>query len=209
MIQLSEISISICALSTGNKYCSYWAWRVAFLLHHDVTAVLFVGFSCRPFMMTSVAAPMVVDDDQAVSEQNIWAEILKQTKSGPTFTTGHILLAGDCSVGKRSLVSRLRKEEVSGDDAGGIDAGMDFTYVDYEEGIDEAGEVEFSGRISIWTVEEDDVEQNLLQFAVNPQNAKSTVISIVADISRPWSMVASLEKYVQNRLNSRLDGYKR
>lgn len=56
---------------------------------------------------------------------------------------------------------------------------------------------EITARIGLWTLEDEEVANELLQLALNRNNVAESIILVTLDMSKPWELVNSLTKWLR------------
>eukprot|EP01091_Cochliopodium_minus_P008471 TRINITY_DN1928_c0_g1_i1.p1 TRINITY_DN1928_c0_g1~~TRINITY_DN1928_c0_g1_i1.p1 ORF type:complete len:430 (-),score=156.64 TRINITY_DN1928_c0_g1_i1:49-1338(-) len=128
---------------------------------------------------------------QDTENNNLWRNILqnasKEKYSVPSKT---VLIVGDAGSGKASLISRIHKLDFEDSITKGM--GLDYSYDDiYDNSQD------LVGRINFWRLEGEDMHKHLTKFVVNEQTIEDTLIVITLDLSSPWNLVQSLNKWLK------------
>ncbi|KAJ8041986.1 Cytoplasmic dynein 1 light intermediate chain 2 [Holothuria leucospilota] len=127
------------------------------------------------------------DEDE---QQNLWSSILSEVSSHtssklPACKT--VIVLGEDESGKTTLISRLQGVE---DPKKGF--GLEYLYLDVrDEDRDD------STRCGVWILGGEDDYQDLLRFALTAESLEHTLILIVVDMSQPWNIIDSLEKYTR------------
>ncbi|XP_033123744.1 cytoplasmic dynein 1 light intermediate chain 2-like [Anneissia japonica] len=121
-------------------------------------------------------------------QQNLWYSILGEVSthsSSKLPANKSILVLGDDESGKTSMVARLQGNE---DPKKG--SGLEYTYLDVrDEDRDDIA------RCGVWLLDGDDDHSRLLQFALTADNIEDTLVILVVDMSQPWNVKASLDKW--------------
>ncbi|KAF4315728.1 hypothetical protein BBO99_00009185 [Phytophthora kernoviae] len=119
--------------------------------------------------------------------------------------TANLLVVGDAESGKSALLSRLDEtklgvsEAAEAADAHAVDTLLAYTTVDVldprakESGGDASEDV--MAHIGTWSLNDLSLK-DLIKIAVKPQNLQKTVVAIVLDMSRPWTIKSSLEQWL-------------
>ncbi|KXJ23784.1 Cytoplasmic dynein 1 light intermediate chain 2 [Exaiptasia diaphana] len=99
-----------------------------------------------------------------------------------------ILLLGNDESGKSTLISKLRGKE---DDIS-KGHGLEYTYLDvHDEELDDYT------RLNVWILDGDARNKTLLNYALTPQNANDSLIVLVVDSSKPWTIMDSLHSWTE------------
>ncbi|XP_075877107.1 cytoplasmic dynein 1 light intermediate chain 2 isoform X2 [Nelusetta ayraudi] len=120
--------------------------------------------------------------------QNLWTSILSEvsTSSSSKLPTGkNILVFGEDGSGKTSLMSKLQ-----GADHNKKGRGLEYLYLSvHDEDRDDLT------RCNVWILDGDLYHKGLLKFAVSPQSLPNCLALFVVDMSRPWTIMESLQKW--------------
>jgi len=96
---------------------------------------------------------------------------------------------GDNCTGKTSLLSKLRSP---GDEEIKKGSGLEFAYVNvHDEERDE------HARLNVWILDGDGYHKDLLNYVVNADCIRNIVVIIAVDISRPWTIMDSLDQWTR------------
>ncbi|XP_052416879.1 cytoplasmic dynein 1 light intermediate chain 2-like isoform X1 [Carassius gibelio] len=125
------------------------------------------------------------EDDEG---QNLWSSILSEvsTRSSSKLPSGkNILLFGEDGSGKTTLMSKLQGAEHNK-----RGRGLEYLYLNVQdEDIDDLT------RCSVWILDGDLYHKGLLKFAVTAESLKDSLVVFVVDMSRPWTIMESLQKW--------------
>uniref|UniRef100_A0A671TMB2 Dynein light intermediate chain n=1 Tax=Sparus aurata TaxID=8175 RepID=A0A671TMB2_SPAAU len=120
--------------------------------------------------------------------QNLWTSILSEvsTRSSSKLPSGkNILVFGEDGSGKTSLVAKLQ-----GADHNKKGRGLEYLYLNvHDEDRDDLT------RCNVWILDGDLYHKGLLKFAVSAQSLPDCLAVFVADMSRPWTIMESLQKW--------------
>ncbi|XP_041641622.1 cytoplasmic dynein 1 light intermediate chain 2 isoform X2 [Cheilinus undulatus] len=120
--------------------------------------------------------------------QNLWTSILSEvsTRSNAKLPSGkNILVFGEDGSGKTSLMSKLQGAEHNKKGRG-----LEYLYLSvHDEDIDDLT------RCNVWILDGDLYHKGLLKFAVPAQALPNCLAVFVADMSRPWTIMESLQKW--------------
>ncbi|XP_006004093.1 cytoplasmic dynein 1 light intermediate chain 2 isoform X2 [Latimeria chalumnae] len=139
-----------------------------------------------------LAAPGAGEPGEITSEeeegQNLWSSILSEvsTRSRSKLPSGkNILVFGEDGSGKTTLMAKLQ-----GADHNKKGRGLEYLYLNiHDEDRDD------HTRCNVWILDGDIYHKGLLKFAVSADTLKDTLAVFVADMSRPWSIMESLQKW--------------
>jgi dynein light intermediate chain 1 len=142
-------------------------------------------------------------DANSSDKDSIWQQVLAQSaKKTQPLPSKTILLLGERNTGKSCLSARLRGQDVvEGSKGGGV--ALDYGYLDIllsEENDD------LLDRVDIWTLEGELGFANMLDLAINENTAAKSLALIALDLSQPWALVETLEKWIkvlENHLEAR------
>ncbi|TRY69775.1 hypothetical protein DNTS_006005 [Danionella cerebrum] len=120
--------------------------------------------------------------------QNLWSSILSEvsTRSSSKLPSGkNILLFGEDGSGKTTLMAKLQGAEQNKKGRG-----LEYLYLNVQD--EDRDDVT---RCSIWILDGDLYHKGLLKFAVTTESLKDTLAIFVVDMSRPWTIMESLQKW--------------
>ncbi|KAI3377570.1 hypothetical protein L3Q82_008733 [Scortum barcoo] len=108
------------------------------------------------------------------------------TRSSSKLPSGkNILVFGEDGSGKTSLVAKLQ-----GADHNKRGRGLEYLYLNvHDEDRDDLT------RCNVWILDGDLYHKGLLKFAVSAQSLRDCLAVFVADMSRPWTVMESLQKW--------------
>uniref|UniRef100_A0A8C2W9K8 Dynein light intermediate chain n=1 Tax=Cyclopterus lumpus TaxID=8103 RepID=A0A8C2W9K8_CYCLU len=119
---------------------------------------------------------------------NLWTSILSEvsTTSSSKLPSGkNILLFGEDGSGKTALMAKLQ-----GADQNKRGRGLEYLYLNvHDEDRDDLT------RCNVWILDGDLYHKGLLKFAVSAQSLADCLAVFVADMSRPWTIMESLQKW--------------
>ncbi|XP_037612909.1 cytoplasmic dynein 1 light intermediate chain 2 isoform X1 [Sebastes umbrosus] len=120
--------------------------------------------------------------------QNLWTSILSDvsTRSNAKLPSGkNILIFGEDGSGKTALMAKLQ-----GADHNKRGRGLEYLYLNvHDEDRDDLT------RCNVWILDGDLYHKGLLKFAVSAQSLPDCLAVFVADMSRPWTIMESLQKW--------------
>uniref|UniRef100_A0A6Q2Y8N5 Dynein light intermediate chain n=1 Tax=Esox lucius TaxID=8010 RepID=A0A6Q2Y8N5_ESOLU len=120
--------------------------------------------------------------------QNLWSSILSEvsTRSRSKLPSGkNALILGDTGTGKTTLIAKLQgvEEYVKG-------RGLEYLYFNvHDDDIDD------HAMCNAWILDGDLYHKGLQKFAVCGENLADTMALLVVDMSRPWLVLDSLQKW--------------
>uniref|UniRef100_A0A3Q4BQK5 Dynein light intermediate chain n=1 Tax=Mola mola TaxID=94237 RepID=A0A3Q4BQK5_MOLML len=125
------------------------------------------------------------EDDEG---QNLWSSILSEvsTRSSSKLPSGkNILVFGEDGSGKTTLMAKLQ-----GTDHNKKGRGLEYLYLNvHDEDRDDLT------RCNVWILDGDLYHKGLLKFAVSAQSLADCLAVFVVDMSRPWNIMESLQKW--------------
>ncbi|KAF8261673.1 dynein 1 light intermediate chain [Lactarius quietus] len=128
--------------------------------------------------------------------QDLWSSILNSVSSSRSIPAKNVLVLGQSSTGKSTLVSALLQKPPS-------DAGKDEPRTDFALGYDWAdirdeGEEDILARLSVYTVPSSAPSYTaLVPHFLQPQSAlPHTAVVIVLDWTRPWTFLEELHTWL-------------
>uniref|UniRef100_A0A8D3BIU6 Dynein light intermediate chain n=1 Tax=Scophthalmus maximus TaxID=52904 RepID=A0A8D3BIU6_SCOMX len=125
------------------------------------------------------------DDEEG---QSLWSSILSEvsTRSSSKLPWGkNIVVFGEDGSGKTSLMAKLQ-----GADHNKKGRGLEYLYLSvHDEDRDDLT------RCNVWILDGDVYHKSLLKFAVSAQSLPDCLAVFVADMSRPWTIMESLQKW--------------
>lgn len=120
--------------------------------------------------------------------QNLWSSILSEvsTRSSSKLPSGkNILVFGEDGSGKTTLMAKLQGAEHNKKGRG-----LEYLYLSvHDEDRDDLT------RCNVWILDGDLYHKGLLKFAVSGESVRDSLAVLVADMSRPWSIMESLQKW--------------
>ena len=137
---------------------------------------------------TSTSSSMETQDKNG--GQNVWTMLLNDislssTPSRFTDTKGCLVLGDDLS-GKSSIVSAMQ-----GSDDHHRGSALDFVTMEIQD-----DDVDETGYCNMWVMDGHLAHRNLLQFALPKDMFSHTIGVIVVDMSQPWNIPESLDKWI-------------
>ncbi|XP_058486277.1 cytoplasmic dynein 1 light intermediate chain 2 isoform X1 [Solea solea] len=128
------------------------------------------------------------DNNEDEEGQNLWSSILSEvsTRSSSKLPPGkNILVFGDHGSGKTSLMAKLQ-----GTDHNKKGRGLEYLYINVQD-----EDRDDLTRCNVWILDGDIYHKGLLKFAVSAQSLPDSLALFVADMSRPWTVMESLQKW--------------
>ncbi|XP_056134682.1 cytoplasmic dynein 1 light intermediate chain 2 isoform X2 [Lampris incognitus] len=120
--------------------------------------------------------------------QNLWSSILSEvsTRSSSKLPSGkNILIFGEDGSGKTSIIAKLQ-----GSDQNKRGRGLEYLYLSvHDEDRDDLT------RCNVWILDGDLYHKGLLKFAVSAKSLADSIAVFVVDMSRPWTIMESLQKW--------------
>uniref|UniRef100_A0A8D1BYC2 Dynein light intermediate chain n=1 Tax=Sus scrofa TaxID=9823 RepID=A0A8D1BYC2_PIG len=120
--------------------------------------------------------------------QSLWSSILSEvsTRARSKLPSGkNILVFGEDGSGKTTLMTKLQ-----GAEHGKKGRGLEYLYLSiHDEDRDD------HTRCNVWILDGDLYHKGLLKFAVSAESLPETLVIFVADMSRPWTVMESLQKW--------------
>ncbi|XP_034048232.1 cytoplasmic dynein 1 light intermediate chain 2 isoform X2 [Thalassophryne amazonica] len=120
--------------------------------------------------------------------QNLWSSILSEvsTRSSSKLPSGkNIVVFGEDGSGKTTAMAKLQ-----GADHNKKGRGLEYLYLSvHDEDRDDLT------RCNVWILDGDLYHKGLLKFAVSAQSLRDCLAIFVADMSRPWTIMESLQKW--------------
>ncbi|XP_028295470.1 cytoplasmic dynein 1 light intermediate chain 2 isoform X1 [Gouania willdenowi] len=128
------------------------------------------------------------DNNEDEEGQNLWSSILSEvsTSSGSKLPSGkNILLFGEDGSGKTTLMAKLQGAEHNKKGRG-----LEYLYLSvHDEDRDDLT------RCNVWILDGDLHHKGLLKFAATAKSLADCLAVFVADMSRPWTIMESLQKW--------------
>ncbi|XP_035680572.1 cytoplasmic dynein 1 light intermediate chain 1-like isoform X2 [Branchiostoma floridae] len=125
------------------------------------------------------------DEDEG---KNLWSTILSDVStqsSSKLPSCKSIIVAGEDESGKTTLIAKMR-----GDDELKKGAGLEYFYLEvHDEDRDD------HTRCGVWVMDGDSHHRGLLRFALSAENIEHTLVMLAVDMSRPWTILESLQKW--------------
>ncbi|CAI5727194.1 hypothetical protein KXD40_005525 [Peronospora effusa] len=138
-----------------------------------------------------------------MDEENLWQQMLRDCSVRSKLPVVNLLLVGDAECGKSALLSRLdeakRGPSQTTNETHTVDTILAFKTLDVldphvKESGDDASE-DVMAHICTWSLNDLTLE-DLIKIAIKPQTLQTTVVAIVLDLSRPWTIKSSLEQWL-------------
>ncbi|XP_023646646.1 cytoplasmic dynein 1 light intermediate chain 2 isoform X2 [Paramormyrops kingsleyae] len=139
-------------------------------------------------LLSAPGAGDTLENNEEEEGQNLWSSILSEvsTRSSSKLPSGkNILVFGEDGSGKTTIMAKLQ----------GIEhikkgRGLEYLYLSvHDEDRDDLT------RCNVWILDGDLYHKGLLKFAVSADSLKDTLAVLVADMSRPWTVMESLRKW--------------
>ncbi|XP_030619976.1 cytoplasmic dynein 1 light intermediate chain 1 isoform X2 [Delphinapterus leucas] len=136
--------------------------------------------------LTSGNGGAAAGDDE--DGQNLWSCILSEvsTRSRSKLPAGkNVLLLGEDGAGKTSLIRKIQgiEEYKKG-------RGLEYLYLNvHDEDRDD------QTRCNVWILDGDPYHKGLLKFSLDAISLKDTLVTLVVDMSKPWTALDSLQKW--------------
>ncbi|MGH0119623.1 UNVERIFIED_CONTAM: hypothetical protein FKN15_058074 [Acipenser sinensis] len=126
-----------------------------------------------------------IEDEEG---QNLWSSILSEvsTRSLSKLPSGkNILVFGEDGSGKTTIMAKLQGAEHNKNGRG-----LEFLYLSvHDEDRDD------QTRCNVWILDGDLYHKGLLKFAASAESLTDTLAVFVADMSRPWTIMESIQKW--------------
>jgi len=146
-----------------------------------------------------------VSMNQPNKQTNMWQEILREAMPKKDIENTNVFVFGDKMTGKRSLFKVMNRIIFTDDDDSykrllQIDEEsskfglLDYTFLNIKNNSEENSEV--IGKLSVWIMNEYIDKDKILTF-LKPENITNCICLIVVDLSRPWLIKESLEKWIK------------
>ncbi|KAJ8249409.1 hypothetical protein GJAV_G00234490 [Gymnothorax javanicus] len=120
--------------------------------------------------------------------QNLWSAILSDvsTRSSSKLPSGkNILVLGEDGSGKTTIMAKLQGAEHNKKGRG-----LEYLYLSvHDEDRDDLT------RCNVWILDGDLYHKGLLKFAVTAETLQDTLAVLVVEMSRPWAIMESLQKW--------------
>ncbi|ELW56773.1 Cytoplasmic dynein 1 light intermediate chain 2 [Tupaia chinensis] len=129
-------------------------------------------------------APFAKKNFDSQSRSSILSEV--STRARSKLPSGkNILVFGEDGSGKTTLMTKLQ-----GAEHGKKGRGLEYLYLSvHDEDRDD------HTRCNVWILDGDLYHKGLLKFAVSAESLPETLVIFVADMSRPWTVMESLQKW--------------
>uniref|UniRef100_A0A8C9W408 Dynein light intermediate chain n=1 Tax=Scleropages formosus TaxID=113540 RepID=A0A8C9W408_SCLFO len=139
-------------------------------------------------LSSAAGAGDTLDTTEDEEGQDLWSSILSEvsTRSRSKLPSGkNILVFGEHGSGKTTIMAKLQgTEHVK------KGKGLEYLYLSvHDEDRDDLT------RCNVWTLDGDLYHKGLLKFAVSASSLRDSLAVLVADMSRPWSIMESLRKW--------------
>ncbi|KAF7664752.1 hypothetical protein LDENG_00167580 [Lucifuga dentata] len=143
-----------------------------------------------PVLEKQLPGAVVAGDNNNEEEegQNLWTSILSEvsTRSSSKLPSGkNILVFGEDGSGKTTIMAKLQ-----GADHNKKGRGLEYLYLNvHDEDRDDLT------RCNVWILDGDLHHKGLLKFAVSTHSIHDCLAVFVVDMSRPWTIMESLQKW--------------
>ncbi|XP_045065953.1 cytoplasmic dynein 1 light intermediate chain 2 isoform X2 [Coregonus clupeaformis] len=142
----------------------------------------------KKFLGAAGAGDTMENSNEDEEGQNLWTSILSEvsTRSSSKLPSGkNILVFGEDGSGKTTIMAKLQGAEHSKKGRG-----LEYLYLNvHDEDIDDLT------RCNVWILDGDLYHKGLLKFAVTAESLNDSLAVFVADMSRPWTIMESLQKW--------------
>ncbi|KAJ8400450.1 hypothetical protein AAFF_G00395740 [Aldrovandia affinis] len=140
-------------------------------------------------LLGAAGAGDTLENDNADEEgQNLWTSILSEvsTRSSSKLPSGkNIVVFGEDGSGKTTIMSKLQGAEHNKKGRG-----LEYLYLSvHDEDRDDLT------RCNVWILDGDLYHKGLLKFALSVESVQDTLAVFVVDMSRPWTIMESLQKW--------------
>ena len=136
-------------------------------------------------------------------QTNMWQEILREAMSKKEIEDANIFIFGDKLTGKKSLIRVINKDLIpkeiddnkkllSLDELAPKYGMIDYTYLNVTK-LNEK-ETESIGKMGVWIVNET-IDKDTFVSLIKPEYIIKCICLIVVDLSRPWTIKDSLNKW--------------
>ncbi|KAF1783129.1 P-loop containing nucleoside triphosphate hydrolase [Phytophthora cactorum] len=135
--------------------------------------------------------------------EDLWQQMLRDCSVRSKLPVANLLVVGDAESGKSALLARLDEAKSTpsetADETHAVDTLLAFKTLDVldprakESGGDASEDV--MAHIGTWSLNDLNLK-DLIKIAVKPQTLQKTVVAIVLDLSRPWTIKGSLEQWL-------------
>ncbi|KAL3663460.1 hypothetical protein V7S43_011349 [Phytophthora oleae] len=135
--------------------------------------------------------------------EDLWQQMLRDCSVRSKLPAANLLVIGDAESGKSALLTRLDEAKLApaetADESHAVDTLLAFKTLDVldprakESGGDASEDV--MAHIGTWSLNNLSLK-DLIKIAVKPQTLQKTVVAIVLDLSRPWTIKSSLEQWL-------------
>ncbi|GAU97915.1 hypothetical protein RvY_09135 [Ramazzottius varieornatus] len=139
-------------------------------------------------LSSSASSDYLVKDANRKDSDNQWSAILNEVRISTSnrLTEKNVLVLGDRETGKSDLIARLiGKESVS-------PSGVGLEHVSIPVKDDEREDVT---QINAWVLEEEYFASSLMPLVLNEKTLDKTVVWLFINMTKPWNIVQSLEKW--------------
>jgi dynein light intermediate chain 1 len=141
-------------------------------------------------------------------DEDLWSAILNDVAASSSRNrpqlTKTLLVLGDVSSGKSTLVDRLCQIAKSHPIGGKFPlsgCSLEYRFIDVQDEDTD----DFLDRMGVWILDGVVWHSQLLPFVLKTDTLRHTMVMIVADLSQPWNVMESLERWaevVQKHINS-------
>ncbi|KAE8894996.1 hypothetical protein PF003_g21015 [Phytophthora fragariae] len=132
------------------------------------------------------------------SGEDLWQQMLRDCSVRSKLPAANLLVVGDAESGKSALLARLDEAKLApseaADEARAVDTLLAFKTLNVLDPRAKESE-DVMAHIGTWSLNDLNLK-DLIKIAVKPQTLQKTVVAIVLDLSRPWTIKSSLEQWL-------------
>jgi dynein cytoplasmic 1 light intermediate chain len=127
------------------------------------------------------------------TDQNVWHDLLQKYTKTASDVNGNVFVLGDGQNGKGFLLRKLRDRQFNQKSREYL---VDYSYCNVKNYHDEDEPDEVRGRLNIWEFDDPEHSQGLLPRFLRTHGLKESLIVLTIDLSQPWSIMKSLQTWM-------------
>lgn len=136
-------------------------------------------------------------------EENLWQKLLKKAATKTQYPQCSLVLLGDKKNGSGQVLKKLRDRVAATNSTNNNTADknrehvVDYSYINVKNYHDEEDADEIRAHLNIWEIDNTKYAESLLPRFLLSNKLNHTVYMITLDLSEPWSIKDTLDKWLQ------------